>query len=133
MEAYPLELRTRVVSAVKQGEHSLSEIAALFNVGKTFVKKMMRLDRGGEDLSPRHGGGPPTVLEGPDEEVLREEVKKHPDATLEELQDVMLKKRKVSVSPPTLSRVLRRLNLPRKKRVSSQPSAAKRRACCFKA
>lgn len=57
------ELRVRVVAAVEQGEHSIPEIARLFNVGVTFVKKMLRLHRAGDDLAPRHGGGPRTFAQ----------------------------------------------------------------------
>ena len=56
MIAYPKELRVRVVSAAEQGEHSIPEVASLFSVGITFVKKMLRLHRAGDDLEPRHGG-----------------------------------------------------------------------------
>jgi transposase-like protein len=51
MVPYPKELRTRVVAAVKQGEFTIAEIATLFGVGTTFVKKMLRLHRAGEDLA----------------------------------------------------------------------------------
>lgn len=42
MKAYPKELRERVVAAVEQGEHPQEEIARLFNVSRTFIKKMLR-------------------------------------------------------------------------------------------
>jgi transposase len=57
MLAYPKELRIRVVNAVENGDGTLAEISTLFGVGLTFVKKMLRLHRAGEDLAPRHGGG----------------------------------------------------------------------------
>jgi transposase len=56
MVPYPKELRTRVVAAVEQGDFPIAEIATLFGVGMTFVKKMLRRHRAGEDLAPRHGG-----------------------------------------------------------------------------
>ena len=37
----------RVVAAVEQGEDAIPEIARLFNVGKAFVKKMLRRHRAG--------------------------------------------------------------------------------------
>ena len=52
MLAYPKELRVRVVNAVEQGEGTIAEISTLFGVGLTFVKKMLRLHRAGEDLTP---------------------------------------------------------------------------------
>jgi transposase len=52
MKPYPQELRVRVVAAAEQGELSIPEVASLFNVGITFVKKMLRLHRNGDDLAP---------------------------------------------------------------------------------
>ena len=66
MVPYPKELRTRVVAAVEQGDFTIADIATLFGVGMTFVKKMLRLQRAGEDLSPRHGGGPAPKLQDQD-------------------------------------------------------------------
>ena len=115
MRPYPQELRVRVVAAVEQGEHSIPEIARLFNVGVTFVKKMLRLHRAGDDLAPRHGGGPKPSLKEPEHEVLREHIAAQPDASLAELQQVLAQRRAVSVSQATLCRALQELDLPRKK------------------
>jgi len=54
--AYPKELRARVVTAAEQGEYTIAEIARMFSIGVTFVKKMLKLHREGEALAPRHGG-----------------------------------------------------------------------------
>jgi len=117
MLPYPKELRTRVVAAVEQGEHSIPEIAHLFGVGITFVKKMLRLQRAGQDLEPRHGGGAKPALQAPEQALLRAQVAQQPDASLAELQQLLAQQRQVAVSPSTISRALRQLNLPRKKRV----------------
>lgn len=127
MKPYPQELRVRVVAAVEQGEHSITEIARLFNVGVTFVKKMLRLHRAGDDLAPRHGGGPEPSLKEPEHKVLREHVAAQPDASLAELQQALVDKRAVSVSQATICRALQELGLPRKKRASSPRNATKNR------
>ncbi len=51
MFAYPKELRIRVVNAIETGDGTIAEISALFGVGPTFIKKMLRLHRAGEDLA----------------------------------------------------------------------------------
>jgi transposase len=66
MVPYPKELRTRVGAAVEQGDFPIAEIAPLFGVGMTLVKKRLRRQRAGEDLAPRHGGGPEPKLQGPE-------------------------------------------------------------------
>jgi transposase len=116
MSPYPLELRARVVAAVEQGEFTIAEIASLFGVGITFVKKMLRLHRAGQDLHPRHGGGPLPSLKQNELAILRQEVHLRPDATLEELQKVLADRSKISVSVSTICRALQKLNLPRKKK-----------------
>ncbi|PYS87855.1 MAG: hypothetical protein DMF64_22070, partial [Acidobacteria bacterium] len=45
MKAYSLDLRQRVVAAYEKGKGSIAEVAEQFNVGQTFVKKMLRQQR----------------------------------------------------------------------------------------
>lgn len=103
---YPTELQSRVVAAVDQAELTLAEIASVFSVGLTFVKKMLRLQRAGEDLTPRHGGGPPPRLQEPERALLREAVVQQPDVTLTEWQARLAKQRRCRVSVPTICRAL---------------------------
>lgn len=128
MLAYPKELRIRVVNAGEQGEGTIAEISTLFGVGLTFVKKMLRLHRAGEDLAPRHGGGPVPRLHDPERALLRHEVQQQPDVTLEELQRTLAAQRQVTVSRATICRALQQLGLPRKKKASWPVSGTKRHA-----
>jgi transposase len=116
MAPYPKELRVRVVAAVEEGRFSIPEIARLFQVGVTFMKKMLTLHRAGEPLDPRHGGGPVPVLQEPETTRLRQELQAHPDATLAELQQVLVDTCQTKVSLATISRRLQVLHLPRKKK-----------------
>jgi transposase len=116
MAPYPKELRVRVVAAVEEGPFSIPEIARLFKVGITFVKKMLKLHRAGESLDPRHGGGPVPLLQAPEAAVLRQEIRTSPDATLEELQRILADKCQTMASLSTISRGLQVLDLPRKKK-----------------
>ena len=120
MVPYPKELRTRVVAAVEQGEVTLAEIASRFSVGLTCVKKRLRLHRAGEDLAPRHGGGPKPVLQAKERALRRAEVAKQPDVTLAELPQVLAVHGSSPVSVPTICRALQHLNLPRKKKSPRQ-------------
>jgi transposase len=127
MVPYPTELRTRVVAAVEQGDFTIAEIATLFGVGTTFVKKVLRLHRAGEDLAPRHGGGPAPKLKDQDRALLRSEIAKQPDATLAELQTVLAQHGRSRVSVSTICRALFQLQLPRKKK-SPRPGAGRNAA-----
>lgn len=58
MKPYSLDLRQRVVTAGEDGDGTIAEVAAMFRVSKTFVKKMLRLWRERGELAPHlHGGG----------------------------------------------------------------------------
>ena len=128
MAPYPKELRVRVVAAVEEGRFAIPEIARLFQVGVTFIKKMLKLHRAGDPLDPRHGGGPVPILQEPETTRLRQEIQARPDATLAELQQVLADTCQARVSLSTISRRLQVLPLPRKKKVSSPGSATKRPA-----
>lgn len=117
MIAYPKELRARVVAAIERGEHTIDEIATIFGTGTTFIKKMLRLHRAGDDLEPRHGGGKQPALKEKELAILSATVKEQPDATLGELQTVLVEQAQISVSQSTICRALQQLNLPRKKKV----------------
>ena len=120
MAPYSIELRARVVAAVEQGEMTIGEVAQVFNVGVTFVKKMLRLQRAGADLTPRQGGGSVPKLTETDRELLRDTVAVSPDGTLAECQSVLSAQHNREVSVSTVCRVLQQLELPRKKKARRQ-------------
>ena len=120
MAPYPTELRTRVVAAVEQRAMTSGEVARVFNLGVTLVKKLLRLARAGEDLAPRQGGGSAPKLTESEGERLRDTVALDPDVTLAECQTLLSEQRSKRVSGPTICRALQRLELPRKKKSRRQ-------------
>lgn len=120
MVPYPKELRTRVVAAVEQGDLTIGEVARVFSVGVTFVKKMLRLQRAGEDLAPRQGGGSVPKLTDTDRALLRDTVALSPDVTRAECQTVLRAQGRRRVSVPTICRALQQLERPRKKKACRQ-------------
>lgn len=116
MRAYSLDLRQKVVAAVERGDATIEEVAATFGVGITFVKKMLRQQRETGDLRPRpHGGGHVPRLSAKHLNLLRSEVERHPDKTVEALREHLSERVGVAVSRPTVSRALSRFGLSRKK------------------
>jgi len=104
MKAYSLDLRWRVLSAALRGERTIPEVAELFGVSVTFVNKMLRLHRAGEDLTPRpHGGGHTPRLGARHHKLLRAAVAANNDATLGELREHLARRARTEVgSPPKL-------------------------------
>ena len=123
MKPYSFDLRQRVIAAVESGVHTIAEVAEIFGVGQTFVKKMLRWHRQGERLEPRHGGGAPPSLNDDQRERLRAAIETCPDATLGELKEFLTAECEVRVSEATICRHLQALNLPRKKRASKPVNA----------
>jgi transposase len=114
MKAISQDLRERILDTVERGDGSLRQIAGRFLVSVSFIMRLLQLYRSTGSLEPRpHGGGNPAVL-GPEElEQLREFVRQQPDARLDELRQRL----GVSCSLMTISRALRKLGLPRKKKI----------------
>jgi transposase len=114
MKAISEDLRKRILDTIQRGDGSLRQIARRFLVSVSFITRLLQLHRSTGSLEPRpHGGGNPAVL-GPEAlEQLRKLVQKQPDATLEELRQRL----GVSCSLMTISRALRKLGLPRKKKI----------------
>jgi transposase len=114
MTPYSHDLRQRILETVLRGEGSLRQIARRFLVSLSFVTRLLQLHRSTGSLPPRpHGGGNPAKLGPQDLERLRELVRQQPDATLEELRQRL----GVSCSTMTIARALRKLRLPRKKKI----------------
>jgi transposase len=120
MTPYPTELRVRVVAAVEDGGLSIPEAARIFQVGLTFITKMLRFHRAGESLEPRQGGGPVPLLQEKELALLRHELKARPDATLEELPHVLIAHCHAAASLSTISRSSQELDLPREKKSPRQ-------------
>lgn len=92
-------------------------MADSFVVGTTFVDKVLALHRQGEDLAARpHGGGYPARLLPRHEKLLRSQVRRQKDATLEELRAHLVERDGLSISASTVSRALIRLGLGCKKK-----------------
>lgn len=56
-EAYPIELRERVVRSYEAGEGSYAVIAVMFSLGEATVKRWVWLSRKKRDLTPTPKGG----------------------------------------------------------------------------
>jgi transposase len=114
MRPYSQDLRKRILDTVQRGDGSLRQIARRFLVSVSFVTRLLRTHRSTGSLEPKpHGGGNPAALGPEDLERLRELIRQQPDATLEECRQRLA----ASCSTMTISRALRKLGLPRKKKV----------------
>jgi transposase len=111
-------VRRRIVELYEQ-DYSTAEIAEVFGACESGVRRVrQRLrERGSLDPLPRTCGRKP-VMTAEVERGIREHVAAHPDATRQELRSAL----GLTVSLQSVSKWLKRLGLPLKKRRSAPPS-----------
>lgn len=114
--AYSTDLREKITRAYDDGLGSQRAIAELFGVSRSFVEKLLHRRRTtGEIAALPHGGGRKSLCQEKEQQLVRRLIEKQPDATLDELCEAVERKRKLQLSRPTMSRLLQRLDLGRKK------------------
>ena len=117
MKPYSVDLRERVVAALDRGL-SRSELVTTFQVSLASLKRWIAARRDTGDLAPQPAtGGPKPHITPALDEALRDQVTAFPDATVAEHTQRWNAVHTLSLSPSTVGRAIRRLQLTRKKRV----------------
>jgi transposase len=115
MKAYSKDLRLRVLAAVERGMPR-AQVAKTFGVSVSSIKRYVRLREQTGDVQPKPIPGPPARKRMILEEELPAQVRLNPELTLEEHCELFEETHGVEVSAATVSRALKRLGLPLKKR-----------------
>jgi transposase len=127
MRPYSRDLRLRVVHAYEHREGSMRHLAARFRLSLSCVRALLTRYRAPGDVAPKpHGGGSPAKLDATGRDTVRTLVQQEPDATLKELCLRLQATTQVTVSSATMSRLLTKLEFPRKKNVSRHRTRAPR-------
>ena len=113
-KSYSLDLREKVVAFVERG-HSRREAAGVFGVSPSFVVKLMNRRRKTGSIDPAPRGGSVGNL-APHRDFLVAAIETKPDQTMPDLAALLLAERDVVAAPASLSRLLIRCGLTRKKR-----------------
>jgi len=128
--ALSADLRERVLAAHERREGSQRVLAERFAVSLGMVNGWLQPARSGQ-RTPRPGGGGHSLLDGADPAILRDLVAEQNDATLAQYAERLAERTGGRrFDPSTLSRALRRLDLPRKKdlpRRRAGPARCRRR------
>jgi putative transposase len=126
MKAYSNDLRERVIKSVESGECNIPEAARRYKVSEPSIERWLARQRKTGTCAPLpHAGGPSRKL-ATAEAAIRAAVKAQPDATLQELCEVLEKGTKIKSGPSMMYRELVRLKLPRKKSRSMPASGTRR-------
>jgi transposase len=128
MNAYSKDLRLRVLDAVDRGLPR-KEVADLFGVSLSTIKRYVKRRREGEDLEPKPSPGRKRRILATTEEkrALWEQLEENDEATLERHCELWEKEWGVRVSLATMSRAIReKLGWTLKKRRWVPPSETKK-------
>lgn len=118
-----MDLRTRIFEHHRATGQRSVLCARHFDVGEATVRRLLAQQRSRETLEPKaHTGGLPPKIPDDKLEVIRIMVELNNDLVLSELCDRWFDRTGVRVSPPTMSRTLKRAGLTLKKRRGEQSS-----------
>lgn len=118
--AYSVDLREKAIGAYEAGQGSYEEIATLFGLGYATLNRWLRLKRETGEVRKRpHGGGKPRKLSEKQTETFRAIVLGEIDASRKEIAEAFRKETRLTISPATVGRTLRRIGFTRKKRQST--------------
>ena len=121
MKAYSLDLRQKIVDTYLEGKISQRLLAKQFRVALSFIEKLLKQYRETESIAPKvRRQQTPTKLNAEQLNVLSLIVSENNDATLAELRIILEKQTGVLIGRSTLDRMLRLLNLTRKKKHCTQ-------------
>ncbi len=129
MRAYSLDLRQRIVVALDAGKRP-SEVATLFSVGVSTVKRYRQQRRQTGTLDARHSPGRTPTIRPEQREVLWTQLVEHPMALLEDHCALWAATTGVGMSISTMSREIRRLGWTRKKECWVPPSDTRNAVPC---
>ena len=119
--AYSTDLRTRVIDAWTAKEGTQAQLAERFKVSESFVKRVLRRYRisGQREAKPRGATLTPRIDQAA-LTLVQSWIEQKPDIFLSELCEKLELERGLKVSPTTMCRAVKRLNLPRKKNAVRQ-------------
>ena len=125
MQAYSLDLRQRIVNALRDGA-TIHETAQRFAVSTASVKRYQRQHRQTGSLAPTPWPGRTPKIKDEQAGDLRALVARRTDWTLAALCRAWEQEHGVHTSVSVLSDTLQRFKITHKKRVASPPSGTKR-------
>lgn len=116
MKAYSTDLRRKIIEAYENEPISQRQLAQRFRVALSFITKLLKQYRDTGQLEPKPRPGRPRKLDATQIQVLQDLVEAKNDITLEELCNELHQRFEITVSQPTMCRVMKRLTLTRPKK-----------------
>lgn len=118
-KAVPKEVREKIIRAYELGVGTIDEIAVIFELHPRTIAKYLQIHRNGEDLSPKPHTGRPPVITKNELAIIKSIVLSNKDGTLQDYADAFKEKTGIEVTYVTIYYACEKLNIHRKKRVST--------------
>ena len=115
MHAYSEDLRKKIIEAVERRAMKKSEVARLFGVSLSSVKRYVRTFRQGRPLSPGKAPGKRPKLDERAKRLLEADLKERPFVKLHQRCEYLEAMAGLRVSRSTLCHALKRMGFTRKK------------------
>lgn len=120
-EPYSNDLRRKFFAAYDRGGRNLEELAAQFGVSLSWAKKLSaRRSKGGPIEIPQWRHGPESQVTAAMQAWMREQLRRQPDLTLQELQQRLEQTHRLRLSVGWIWVLLRRWGLRHKKNRSGR-------------
>ena len=126
MQAYSVDLRERIVSALSEDGATIDRVAERFCVSPSSVKRYKRQFEECGSLVPKPRPGRPVKIKPDQEDRLRELVASRTDWSLHRLCDAWQDQTGVSIAFGVMARTLARLKITYKKRAGLPKSGTRK-------
>jgi transposase len=127
MKAYSVDLRQKIIDVYNSDNLSQRQLAQRFRVTLSFIQKLVKQYRKTGNIAPKvRIEQTPTKLKAENLNVLQELVNANNDATLEELRHQLAQKTGILIGRSTVDRMLKRLNITRKKTLHATEKGTER-------
>jgi transposase len=128
MQAYSVDLRQRIVDALREKGATINSVAERFAVSPTSVKRYKRQLQETGGLSPKPRPGRPLKIGSDQQERLKDLVASRNDWTLERLSQAWQEETGTAIPFGVMARTLSRLKITYKKRAGSLKNATRQSA-----
>ncbi|MDR3549834.1 MAG: helix-turn-helix domain-containing protein [Candidatus Babeliales bacterium] len=113
------EVREKIIRSYELGVGTIDEIAIIFEIHPRTVAKYLQIYRDGGDLSPKPHTGRPPILTKDKLAIIKSIVMSNKDGTLQNYADAFKEITGIEVTYVTIHYACEKLNIRRKKRVST--------------
>jgi transposase len=121
-KAISKEVREKIIRAYEYGAGTIEKIAIIFEIKPRSVAKYLHLHRQNKDLTPKPHTGRPPILNDENLDIVKLIVSSNKDGTLQEYADEFKNRTGIEVTYVTMHNACKKLNINRKKRVSTRKS-----------